>query len=108
MMIAAGTVRRSGDGSRDVAFGCIGAICFKRRHEAGLRPDETAVRGGLAYSALSKIEQGHSLPTLDSIARIAFACGYDGISAFLFGLQVKDVLGQRVYDLLINALPPVR
>ena len=86
----------------------IGAICFKRRHEVGLRQDETALRGGLTYSALSKIERNRSRPTINTIARIAFACGYDDISTYLYGLQVKDVLGQRVYDLLTNALPPVR
>ncbi|MDP7637823.1 MAG: helix-turn-helix transcriptional regulator [Phycisphaerae bacterium] len=86
----------------------IGAICLKRRHEVGLRQDETAVRGGLTYSALSKIERGRSRPTIDTIVRIAFACGYSDVSVFLYGLKVKDVLGQAVYDHLISTLPPVR
>ncbi len=86
----------------------LGAICRKRRHEVGLRQDETAVRGGLTYSALSKIERGRSRPTIDTIARIAFACGYSDVSTFLYGLQVKDVLGQAVYEDLVNALPPIR
>lgn len=52
------------------------------RREAGFTQDQLAAEVFMARAALSRLEQGHRLPRLDHMVRLA-----DGI-----GVQVRDLL----------------
>ncbi|MBE3588699.1 MAG: helix-turn-helix transcriptional regulator [Thermoanaerobacteraceae bacterium] len=53
----------------------ISGLLIKLRNEAGLTQAELAEKIGTTQSAIARMESGKVIPKLDSLARIAMACG---------------------------------
>lgn len=53
----------------------VGRIVEERRREAGLTQRELAGRIGTTQAAISKIETGRTMPTLELLERVAVATG---------------------------------
>ncbi len=51
------------------------SVIRKTRQRAGLTQAELAERAGTTQSAISRLERGHVRPSLDTLDRLAKACG---------------------------------
>lgn len=73
----------------------IGATVQMLRRRAGMTLSDLAGGAGISVSAVSKIENGQTSPTYDTIFRLAIGLGVD--IAELFGSETHDpVNGRRV------------
>jgi transcriptional regulator with XRE-family HTH domain len=72
----------------------IGEFIRAARERAGFTQSELARRAGTAQSAIARIEQGHTQPSLDTARRIVAAAGFNlGIS-----LTPREEPRDRVVD----------
>lgn len=73
----------------------IGWTVHMLRKRASMTLNDLAVRAGISVSAVSKIENGQTSPTYDTILRLAVGLGVD--IAVLFGSEVQGTVnGRRV------------
>lgn len=54
-----------------------GALIREARRRAGLTQAELARRAGTTQSAIARVERGRSIPSLDHVRRLVWACGFD-------------------------------
>ncbi len=54
-----------------------GALVGRARRLAGLTQRELAERAGTSQPAVARLEQGHAMPTLATLERLAGAAGYE-------------------------------
>ncbi len=72
----------------------IGALVKEMRRHAHLTQRELAERAGTSQSAIAKLEQGESNPTIDTIERWAEAAGF-AVQFALVPLPVADPVVER-------------
>ena len=72
----------------------IGALVKEMRRHAQLTQRELAERAGTSQSAIAKLEQGESNPTIDTIERWAAAAGF-AVQFTLVPLPVIDPVVER-------------
>ena len=72
----------------------IGALVKEMRRHAQLTQRELAERAGTSQSAIAKLEQGESNPTIDTIERWARAAGF-AVQFTLVPLPVVDPVVER-------------
>ena len=72
----------------------IGALVKEMRRHAQLTQRELAERAGTSQSAIAKVEQGESNPTIDTIERWAAAAGF-AVQFTLVPLPVVDPVVER-------------
>jgi transcriptional regulator with XRE-family HTH domain len=72
----------------------IGALVKEMRRHAQLTQREFAERAGTSQSAIAKLEQGESNPTIDTIERWARAAGFT-VQLTLVPLPVVDPMVER-------------
>ena len=72
----------------------IGALVKEKRRHAQLTQRELAERAGTSQSAIAKLEQGESNPTIDTIERWARAAGF-AVQFTLVPLPVVDPVVER-------------
>jgi transcriptional regulator with XRE-family HTH domain len=72
----------------------IGALVKEMRQHAQLTQRELAERAGTSQSAIAKLEQGESNPTIDTIERWARAAGF-AVQCTLVPLPVVDPVVER-------------
>jgi transcriptional regulator with XRE-family HTH domain len=72
----------------------IGALVKEMRQHAQLTQRELAERAGTSQSAIAKLEQGESNPTIDTIERWARAAGF-AVQFTLVPLPVVDPVVER-------------
>jgi transcriptional regulator with XRE-family HTH domain len=75
-------------------MGRIGALVKEMRRHAQLTQRELAERAGTSQSAIAKLEQGESNPTIDTIERWARAAGF-AVQFTLVPLPVVDPVVER-------------
>lgn len=75
-------------------IGRIGVLVKQMRRHAQLTQRELAERAGTSQSAIAKLEQGESNPTIDTIERWARAAGF-AVQFTLVPLPVIDPVVQR-------------
>lgn len=72
----------------------IGALVKEMRRHAQLTQRELAERAGTSQSAIAKLEQGESNPTIDTLERWAGAAGF-AVQFTLVPLPVVDPVVER-------------
>ncbi len=75
-------------------FPAIGQIVHRLRTQAGLTLNDLARQAGISLSAVSKIENGQTSPTYDTIQRLAISLGVDVTE--LFGSKPKPAATGRL------------
>lgn len=75
-------------------FPAIGQIVHRLRTQAGLTLNDLARQAGVSLSAVSKIENGQTSPTYDTIQRLAIGLGVDVTE--LFGSKPKPAATGRL------------
>lgn len=75
-------------------IGRIGVLVKQMRRHAQLTQRELAERAGTSQSAIAKLEQGESNPTIDTIERWARAAGF-AVQFTLVPLPVIDPVVER-------------
>jgi XRE family transcriptional regulator, regulator of sulfur utilization len=64
-----------------VSFKEIGGAFRQMRESAGLTLREASERSRLSVSYISEVERGRTMPSLDTIARLAAVYGYEARAA---------------------------
>ncbi len=72
----------------------VGRLLRKARRAGGLTQTELAVRIGTSQSAIAKLEQGSTNPTLDTLHRCASASGF-AVRLELVPLAPADAVVER-------------
>ena len=62
------------DGTDDI-YKVIREMVLKTRNEAGITQKQLAEKSGLTQSSISNLEKGNSIPTIESLKKIADAFG---------------------------------
>lgn len=63
--------------SRSFAVSSSGALVQQARRRAGITQAELARRVGTTQSAIARVETGRTAPSLDRIAELVAACGFE-------------------------------
>lgn len=83
----------------------IGPFVRQRLRQLHLSQAEVGRRAGLDRQAVRRVCAGVQHPRTLTLAKIAAACGYDSLGAFLGDLTVADVLGPDVRDEIASKVP---